>query len=146
MGTQLLGANQRKSNVFLQKRPLNYDINNENTNTFINVYLQKKHNENYAGLWYGSLCQSIRNLNLPPNSAFPFFDWKKITMPALVLFIISMGSMVSTLMRKKECSVLIDFLNYYFRGAVHLLYVEDIQRTTLKVITRLNFEPEIFSF
>ena len=36
------GANQRKSNVFLQKRPLNYGINNENTNTFINVYLQKK--------------------------------------------------------------------------------------------------------
>ena len=32
----------------------------------------------------------IRDLNLPPNSAFPFFDWKKITMPALVLFIISM--------------------------------------------------------
>ena len=31
-----------KSIVFLQKRPLNYDINNENTNTFINVYLQNK--------------------------------------------------------------------------------------------------------
>ena len=36
------GANKRKSIVFLQKRPLNYDINNENTNTFINVYLQNK--------------------------------------------------------------------------------------------------------
>ena len=36
------GANQRKSNLFLQKRPINYDINNENTNTFINVYLQNK--------------------------------------------------------------------------------------------------------
>ena len=32
----------------------------------------------------------IRGLNLPPNSALPFFDRKKITMPALVLFIISM--------------------------------------------------------
>ena len=31
-----------KSIVFLQKRPLNYDINNENTNTFINAYLQNK--------------------------------------------------------------------------------------------------------
>ena len=36
------GANQRKSIVFLQKRPLNYDINDENTNTFVNVYLQNK--------------------------------------------------------------------------------------------------------
>ena len=36
------GANQRKSIVFRQKRPLNYHINNENTYTFINVYLQKK--------------------------------------------------------------------------------------------------------
>jgi hypothetical protein len=26
----------------------------------------------------------------PPIAAFPFFDWIKITMPALVLFIISM--------------------------------------------------------
>ena len=57
--------------------------------SLIYIY-NKKHDENYAGLSYGSLCQSIRNLNLPPNSAFPFFDWKKITMPALVLFIISM--------------------------------------------------------
>ena len=55
------------------------------------MYFKKKHDENYAGLWYTSLCQSIRDLNLPPNSAFPFFDRKKITMPALVLFIISMG-------------------------------------------------------
>ena len=54
------------------------------------MYIYKiKHDENYAGLWYGSLCQSIRDLNLPPNSAFPFFDWK-ITIPALVLFITSM--------------------------------------------------------
>ena len=27
-------------------------------------------------------------LEFAPNSAFPFFDWKKITIPALVLFII----------------------------------------------------------
>ena len=33
---------------------------------------------------------SFKDLNLPPNSAFPFFDREKITMPALVLFIISM--------------------------------------------------------
>ena len=31
-----------------------------------------------------------RVLNLPPNSAFPFFDWKMITMPTLVFSIISM--------------------------------------------------------
>ena len=36
------GANRRKSNVFLQKRPLNYDIDYEKTNTFINEYLQKE--------------------------------------------------------------------------------------------------------
>ena len=36
------GTNQRKSNVLLEKRPLNYDINNENTNTFINVKKKKK--------------------------------------------------------------------------------------------------------
>ena len=41
-GNVLLGANQRKSIVFLQKRPLNYDINNENTTTFVNAYLQNK--------------------------------------------------------------------------------------------------------
>ena len=34
------GANQRKSTVFLPQLTLNYDINNENTNTFINVNLQ----------------------------------------------------------------------------------------------------------
>jgi hypothetical protein len=34
----------------------------------------------------------IRDLNLPPNSRVPFFDWIKITMPPLVLFIISMHS------------------------------------------------------
>ena len=50
----------------------------------------KKPNENYAGLWYDSLCQSIWDLNLPPKSAFPFFDCNKIAMPALILFIISM--------------------------------------------------------
>ena len=57
--------------------------------SLIYIY-KKKHNENCTGLWYGSLCQSVRDLNLPPNSAFPFFNWKMITMPALVLFIISM--------------------------------------------------------
>ena len=36
------GPIKRKSIVFLQKRPLNYDINNGNTNTFVNVYLQNK--------------------------------------------------------------------------------------------------------
>ena len=35
---------------------------------------KKKHNENYPVLWYDSLCQSIRNLNLPPNSTFLFLD------------------------------------------------------------------------
>ena len=60
------------------------------------IYInKKKHDENYAGRWYGFLCQSIRDLNLPPNSAFPFFDWKMITMPALVLFILSMASALS---------------------------------------------------
>ena len=42
LGTRYWGANQRKSNVFLQKRPLNYDVNNENTKIFVNVYLQNK--------------------------------------------------------------------------------------------------------
>ena len=34
-------------------------------------------------------------LEFSPNSAFPFFDRKKITMPALVLFIISMLNLAS---------------------------------------------------
>ena len=43
------------------------------------MYMYKiRTDENYPGLWYGSLCQSILDLNLPPNSAFPFFD-RKIT-------------------------------------------------------------------
>ena len=41
-GNALLGGKSAKNIVFLQKRPLNYDINNENTNTFVNVYLQNK--------------------------------------------------------------------------------------------------------
>ncbi len=59
-----------------------------------------------AAIWPMGAWPGIPDLNLPPNSRVPFFYREKITMPALLLFIISMRvHAYRCILDRVECTV-----------------------------------------